>query len=486
MTTTNNNLVSSVFRSFIESYLEKDADISNKEWLIGQLKEQALDMTEAALENYAGELEGSVKSFSESLRSLEESREQGISAEEWLLNKIKETGKEIAVEQLQKINAEMEQSNNRLVRNLNAEENGQAVNTSIIDLAAEEWLIEDFNAKAATEGGRYEAVIDTPKNDSVYGRNLFDVAIQDKVTGDKLETYQIIYGNTVKETIDLVNKATSAGQYIVVPEDMMELVQKACPFKDIVATLGGTAKVAITGNPLILSALDGFLQKGPTPVITKLVTDPQEAIKDFAENAFSASVLGAGFTGALERLVDNKEVVDFKSADLLEQVLLSKDNDGIKTAAAGALATAVHKGLVKALPKNVPPVVVANVASVGVENVKVLAEVAEGKKTMNEALEYMGDMGIAQGFEFLWNKFAVPAAQKLMARVPVVGPVIGNNPVAKEILNLVKEPVKKLVVEGVKKVVPVVKNVAKAVCSKAKDVANKVKDKVKSWLPSWL
>ena len=485
MAVTNNNQTSAIFRDFIQSYLEKDESVSNKDWLIRQFKDKALEIADEELEKYAGDLEGSVRSFSETLASLEESRAKGDTAEEWLKDKIKETGKEIAVEYLQRLNDDLEQSNERLLRNLNAEENGQMVNSSVIDLAAEEWLIEDFNAKAAAEGGRYEAIIETPTDDSVYGRNLFDVAIKDKVTGEKLETYQIIYGNTVQETIDLVNNANSAGQNIVVPEDMMKAVQKACPFKDIVATLGGTARVETTGNPLILSALDKTLQNVSAPVISNVLTNPQEAIKDFVDNTFSAGVLGTGFSGALERLADNREVEDFKAADLLQQALLSKDNNGIKTAAAGALATAVHKGFVKALPKNTPPVVVANVASVGVESVKVLAEVAEGKITVDKSLEHMGNMSIAAGFEFVWNKFAAPAASKLLKLVPVVGPVISNNPIAKEIVNLVKTPVKKLVVEGAKKVVPVVKSVAKTICGKAKEAANKVKDKVKNFLSSW-
>ena len=52
-------------------------------------------------------------SFSETLASLEESRAKGITAEEWLKDKIKETGKAIAVEYLQSLNADLEQSNER-------------------------------------------------------------------------------------------------------------------------------------------------------------------------------------------------------------------------------------------------------------------------------------------------------------------------------------------------------------------------------------
>ena len=139
MTTKNNERITALFQDFIQSYLEKEQNLTNKDWLLNQFKEAALEMTEEELEKYAADLDGSVKSFSETLTSLEESRAKGVPAEEWLKDKIKETGKEIALEQLQKLNEELEQSNKRLLRNLKAEENGQTVNSSVIELAAEEW-----------------------------------------------------------------------------------------------------------------------------------------------------------------------------------------------------------------------------------------------------------------------------------------------------------------------------------------------------------
>lgn len=486
MTTHNSNQVTAIFRDFLQSYLEKDAGVSNKDWLIGKLKEQALDLAEAELENYAGDLAGSVKSLADSVRELEESKANGIPADEWLKNKIKETGKELVAEQIQQFNEGFEDSNARLLRNLKAEESGQCVNSSFADLNAERHIIGDFNAKAEAAGERYEAVIDQPDENSIYGRNLFDVSIIDKLTGEKLEAYQIIFGNTLQETIDLVNEATSAGQYIIVPEEMVEIVRKACPFKDIVATLGGTGRIPIVSEPLrILDVVENLLTE-PNSLAAKLARNPEEALKDFADNAFSAGVLATGFTEGLERLAANQEVEDLNVSDLLGKVLLSKDTEGIKTAVAGALATAAHKGLVKAIPKNVPPVVVSGIASVGVENLKVLAEVAEGNMTLDEGLEHMGNMNIAMAFEFVWNKFAVPVASKFLVMVPVVGPYICNNPIAKIILNMVKEPIKKLVTEGVKKLVPVVKSVAKTIYSRMKTtIANMVKNSVKNVLASF-
>ena len=481
----NNNQLTLIFRDFLQSYFEKDAAISDQEWLKGKLQEAGIELSEEALEKYAVDLAGSVQSFSESVRSLEQSKAEGKTAGAWLQEKIKESGKEVSLEELQQANVALFQANKRVLRNLKAEEVGQTVNTSVTDVAAEQWIIDDFNNKASAEGERYEAVIDQPSEDSVYGRNLFDVVIKDKLSGEKLEAYQVIYGTTLQETIELVNEASAAGQTIIVPEDMVEAVQEACPFKDIAGHIGGTGRVSATGNPLSLSGTDDILQQEPPTLLAKVLADPEEGINQLVDNTFTSGVLAAGFTDGLERLAENQEVEELKAGDLLEQALLSRDNDGIKTVAAGALATAVHKGVVTALPKNVPPVVVANIASVGVENVKVLSQVAEGNLTLDEGLEHMGNMNVAMGFEFLWNKYAVPGASLLLRSIPVVGPLLSNTIVAGTIMKFVKMPIKTLVVEGVKKIVPAVKSIAKKIYNTAKDVLNTVGNTVKSFA-NWL
>jgi len=475
------NQLTQIFRDFLQSYFEKGAAVSDQEWLKGKLQEAGLELNEEDLEKYTEDLVGSVQSFSESVRSLEQSKAEGKTADEWLKEKIKESGEEASIEDIQQANASLSQANERVLRNLKAEENGQTVNTSIADITVEQKLIDDFNEKALDEGDRYEAVVDKPAEDSVYGRNLFDVAILDKKTGDKLESYQVIYGADLEETIELVEKATSAGQTIIVPEGMVEEVQKACPFKDIADHIGGTGRVTVESEALSLAETEEILQEETKPFISKLLTNPEESIKEFTDTAFTTGVLSAGFTEGLERLANNQEVEEFKAGALLEQTLLSENNDGLKTVAAGALATAVHKGLVTALPKNVPPMVVANIASVGVENVKVLSRVAEGKLTMDEGLEHMGNMNIAMGFEFIWNKYAVPGASMFLRAIPIVGPLISNTVIAGEILKFVKTPIKELVVEGVKTIVPAVKSVAKKLYNTAKSVVNTIKETLFSW-----
>ena len=476
------SVLTSVFRDFLQSYFEKDINISDQEWLRIQFKDKALDYTDEELEKYAADLVGSVKSFTESLRSLEQSRSEGKTASEWLQEKAEESGKVVSAEELQVLNTGLEQANARLLRGMKAEEAHQTVNQSMEGVIAEQYLIDDFNTKATAEDKPYEAEIDFPAEDSKYGHDLFDVVIKDKFTGQRLENYQIVRGKDLQETIDLVADTVPAGQTFIVPEDMLAEVRKEFPEREIAAQLGGTELVSTVSDALGITDTIDILAK--SPVIEKIVSNPAETISEIADKAFSAGVFANGLQQGFERFANNQEVGDFNAGDLLEKVLLSEDTDGIKTAAAGALATAVHKGLVSVLPKDASPVVVADLASVGVENIKMFAQVADGSISLDESIEHMGNMNVAMGFEYVWNTYATPFATRFLNCVPIVGPLISNSVVGQKILNLVKTPVKELVMEGVQQIIPTVKKAAKKAMKLGKKVlkaGKKLFKKLFSW-----
>lgn len=476
-----NEQLKPIFRDFLQSYFEKDASVSDHDWLKEKLKESGLELSDKELEKYTEELMGSIKSYSDSLRSLELSKAEGKTADEWLSEKIKESGKDITAEEMYRANISYMQANQRLLRNLKAEEVGQTVNTSAIDIAAEQYIIDDFNSKAETVDSQYEAVIDTPSEDSIYGYDLFDVVIRNKLTGEKLESYQIIYGNDLQETIDLVNAASTAGQTIIVPEEMLDEVKSACPFKDIAAHIGGTGRVTLEGEPLRLDEAKSLLLKELPIFANQLLDDPQKAIKDFAENAYSSGVLSAGLIQGLQKVAQNEEIEDFQASDLVEKALLSKDSNGLKTAVAGALATVMQKRLMDAMPDYVPPSVIANVASIGVENVKVFAQVEQGEITLDEGLDKIGNSSLAMGFELFWNNYAPKGTAFALSWVPLIGKFIGSETVARELLRFVKKPVRALVMAGAQKIAPAVKDIATSVCNKVKNAFNTIKETLFSW-----
>lgn len=465
-----------LFKDFLQSYLEKDAGISDKDWLKEKLKQESLNLTDEALEQLSSELAGGVVSFNETLASIDNGRKQGQNTEAWLATKAEESTKNVTVDELQAVEGFLQGSNDRLLRSLKAAEQVKSIAKTSVEVVAEQILLDDFNRSSADSNARYEAAIDEASANSVYGRNLFDLVVKDKFTGKPLEHYQVMFGKTVQETIDMIAAADTAGQKFIVLKEMVEEVQKALPGKAVLDRLGGSKLINLASNPLSSKIIEKCLTGELPSVINQISSaDSGTLIKSIANNAVASGVLSSGMLDGLEKVVGKKVINDFGGRELLEQALLSGNTEGIKVAASGALATCVNKGLVKALPANTPGIVVSGLASAGIENIKVLSQVASGKMTMPEALNRMGDMNLAMAYEFVWGKYAKKVAALALNYIPVVGPIVSTL-VSAGTLPLVGEKVRSLVFQGLKKVVPVVKTVARKAYNTVKSVCSKVKN----------
>lgn len=465
-----------IFKDFLQSYLEKDVGTSDKDWLKNKLKQESLNLTDEALDQLSSELAGGVVSFNETLASIDNSRKQGQKAEAWLATKAEESTKNVTVDELQAVEGFLQGSNDRLLRSLKAAEQVKSIAKTSVEVVAEQILLDDFNRSSADSNARYEAAIDEASANSVYGRNFFDLVVKDKFTGKPLEHYQVMFGKTVQETIDMIAAADTAGQKFIVPKEMVEEVQKALPGRAVLDRLGGSKLINLASNPLSSKIIEKCLTGELPSVINQISSaDSGTLIKSIANNAVASGVLSSGMLDGLEKVVGKKVINDFGGRELLEQALLSGNTEGIKVAASGALATCVNKGLVKALPANTPGIVVSGLASAGIENIKVLSQVASGKMTMPEALNRMGDMNLAMAYEFVWGKYAKKVAALALNYIPVVGPIVSKL-VAAGTLPLVGEKVRSLVFQGLKKVVPVVKTVARKAYNTVKSVCSKVKN----------
>ena len=473
-----------IFKDFLQSYLEKDVGTSDKDWLKNKLKQESLNLTDEALDQLSSELAGGVVSFNETLASIDNSRKQGQKAEAWLATKAEESTKNVTVDELQAVEGFLQGSNDRLLRSLKAAEQVKSIAKTSVEVVAEQILLDDFNRSSADSNARYEAAIDEASANSVYGRNFFDLVVKDKFTGKPLEHYQVMFGKTVQETIDMIAAADTAGQKFIVPQEMVEEVQKALPGRAVLDRLGGSKLINLASNPLSSKIIEKCLTGELPSVINQISSaDSGTLIKSIANNAVASGVLSSGMLDGLEKVVGKKVINDFGGRELLEQALLSGNTEGIKVAASGALATCVNKGLVKALPANTPGIVVSGLASAGIENIKVLSQVASGKMTMPEALNRMGDMNLAMAYEFVWGKYAKKVAALALNYIPVVGPIVSTL-VSAGTLPLVGEKVRSLVFQGLKKVVPVVKTVARKAYNTVKSVCSKVKNFVCNFL-SW-
>ena len=314
---------SPIFEDFLQSYLEKDAGISDKDWLKEKLKQESLNLTDEALEKLSSELAGGVESFNETLASIDNGRKQGQNVEAWLETKAGESAKNVTVDELQAVEGFLQGSNDRLLRSLKAAEQVKSVAKTSVEVVAEQILLDDFNRSSADSNARYEAAIDEASANSVYGRNLFDLVVKDKFTGKPLEHYQVMFGKTVQETIDMIAAADVAGQKFIVPQEMVEEVQKALPGKAVLDRLGGSKLINLASNPLSSKIIEKCLTGELPSVINQISSaDSGTLIKSIANNAVASGVLSSGMLDGLEKVVGKKVINDFAGRDLLEQALL--------------------------------------------------------------------------------------------------------------------------------------------------------------------
>ena len=126
-----------LFKDFLKSYLEKDAGISDKDWLKEKLKQESLNLTDEALEKLSSELAGGVESFNETLASIDNGRKQGQNVEAWLETKAGESAKNVTVDELQAVEGFLQGSNDRLLRSLKAAEQVKSVAKTSVEVVAE-------------------------------------------------------------------------------------------------------------------------------------------------------------------------------------------------------------------------------------------------------------------------------------------------------------------------------------------------------------
>lgn len=148
--------------------------------------------------------------------------------------------------------------------------------------------------------------------------------------------------------------------------------------------------------------------------------------------------------------------------EVLETVIRTGADTGLKTVLAATVKIAVEKGILKAIPKTTPAAVFTNVACVAVENVKILYKVATGKISPTKGVEEMGKTSIsmAGGMLAMGKMAKVVKASTIISSMAPITIVVGGF-VAGTVAYTAGSKVGDMVFEGFKKVATVAKTVGK-------------------------
>ena len=166
-------------------------------------------------------------------------------------------------------------------------------------------------------------------------------------------------------------------------------------------------------------------------------------------------------------------------ASVIEAALASGSDEEVKEAAAGALKVGIERGYVPFLPKNISAGAVANIACIGVENMKVFSQYSRGEINGVQALERMARNAVATVTGLSCEGMGTAIGATLFSFVPVVGTTVGGI-IGGLVGRLASTKIGQAVQAGIQKIRPVAVQVAKTTWNTVKSAASTVWNTVKS------
>lgn len=422
--------VKELFRKNLQSYKEKDSSITDQEWLENLFKRELSGVIspEEAKQD-AGEITEAIGVYDENLKSANEAAEKGISKERWLAGKVEEASAGMAVNEygktLQAMDDMLSRKNAELAEALNRSSDGHIKMSRNLDGNIAEHMIANTTEMSGYIQGKNIKV----EVRDVFTANSVDVRATDLSTG-KYQNYQLKFGQDAKATIDLIERGNYNNQRIVVPKEQLEEIQAYFEAKgsnktitDHIEAFGAVGK-SFTKEEM--KNIQTAAQESNTPPeMDYNHFRTKDLAMSIGKNTVVMGLQAAAVTTGLNIVgkLFKGEPVD--SDELVESAIKTGTDTSVKVVTAGTLQVAVRKGILKFIPKMTPAGIIANIASVGIENAKILAKIASGELSMTKGIDHMGRTTTSMIGGFYGMAKGAAAGAALAACVPVIGPVLG-------------------------------------------------------------
>lgn len=426
-------LVKEMFQKNLKSYKEKNVSMTDEEWL-GELfsRELADSISEEEARKEARETVEAIELYNESFKSVNEAAEKGISKERWLAGKIQEASAGMSVQEfgktLQAWDDMLYRKNAEIAEALQRSVDGHIKMSRNLDGNIAEHMIASTTELSAFVQGKNVKV----EVRDVFTANSVDVRATNLDTGE-YQNYQLKFGQNAKATIDLIERGNYNNQRIVVPKEQLEEVQAHFLAKGSAKTI--TDRIEFDGA--VGKSFTKEEMKEMQIVAQKSNAAPELDYNDFRTKDLAMSVCKNAAVVGLQsmaittgfhvmRKAFQGEPVD--TDELVEEAIVTGADTSVKVVAASALKSAVGKGTISCIPKTIPGAAIANIACVGVENVKILAQVAGGDLSLTEGIDHMGRANVSMAGGFIGmakgTSFGTVAGVALSS-IPVIGPVLG-------------------------------------------------------------
>jgi hypothetical protein len=471
-----------LFRKCLKSYKEKDASVTDEEWLQQLFKDEIKGTTDEEAEDAAKEIMESLHTYDENLKSVNEAAVSGKSKESWLANKIQESAVGMSVHEygqiLQTMDDVLYQKNMEIADALSRAKDGHIMMSPNLDGNIAENLV----AKTTELSGLLEG-----KNIRVdvlesFTANSVDVRAVDIETG-RYQNYQLKFGKDAKATIGLIERGNYNNQRIVVPAEQLDEVQTYFSEKGSAKTISDHIEAfGVEGRKFtkedVKSLQVSAQEDGIMPSMDYSHYQTKDLAMSIGKNAGVMALQSAAIvTGVnIAAKVANGEKID--SDELVENAIRTGADTSVKVVTAGALQVAVRNGVLRIIPKMTPAGVIANIAAVAVEDAKVLVKVASGEMTLTKGLDHMGRISVSMTAGLCSIKAGMAIGAWLVGWIPVIGPVakIATGFIGGMVGYCAGSKVGEAVYNGAKKI-------AKAAVSVGKAAWNAVKKIAKKWNP---
>ena len=418
--------VKEMFIKYLKSYKEKDSSVSDKEWLQQLFRTELPEMKEEEIKQDSEEIVNSIKTFDKNLALCNEAAKRGTSKESWLANKMQEASVGMAVNEyghvLQQMDDVLYAKNMELADALSRSSDGNIMMSPNLDgNIAENMIAKTTELSASLQG----------KNISVevlesHTANSVDVRAINRDTG-QYQNYQLKFGKDAKATIELLERGNYNNQRVVVPSEQLEEVQTYFKEKGSAKTITDRIDAwGVEGKAFTKEEMKALQEKAQSEGIAPELDYSHYQTKDLAmnigKNAGVMALQAAAVTTGLNVAAKIFKGEEIDKDELVEVAIKTGADTSIKTVTAGTLQVAIRKGIIKFIPKATPAGVIANIACVGIENVKILAKIASGDLSVTKGLDQMGRVTTSM-VGGLWGMAKGAAiGANLTGWIPVIGP----------------------------------------------------------------
>lgn len=418
--------VKEMFRKYLKSYKEKAPEVSDEEWLEQLFRSELPEMSEEEIKRDAKEAVEAMKTFDDNLASCNEAAKNGISKERWLTEKMQEASVGMAVNEYGKVLQQMDDvlyaKNQELSEALSRHSDGHIMMSPNLDgNIAENMIAKTTELSASLQG----------KNISVevlesHAANSVDVRAINHDTG-QYQNYQLKFGKDAKATIQLLERGNYNNQRIVVPSEQLEEVQAYFKEKGSSKTITDHIEAwGVEGKSFTKDDMKAIQEQaqgeGVVPEMDYSHYQTKELAMSIGKNAGVMALQAAAVTTGLNVAAKIFQGEKIDEDELVEIAIKTGADTSIKTVTAGTLQVAIRKGIIKVIPQATPAGVIANIACVGIENVKVLAKIASGDLSVTQGLDQMGRVTTSMVGGLCGMAKGATIGASLTAWVPVVGP----------------------------------------------------------------